>query len=235
MKRTKKEDCKDTIRMILKKLETLLFEVHKSNADIFSLEDAPLYGSVNSFGGMLNREYGYGTSTARDALKEMIDAGEVIKNSEGYYTLSDGSVSQNIVTSLSSQMYATILPTVQSIYIEVPDNMAYVLEKRLNNYVARNDKRFYTIAHNLLLLLDLEIPTDSNIVQKDFCLETLLEKHGIRLRAYDIGKTDIKGYDYDTMQSILAKEAYECYLEEINTKYSTAQIQNRKRKPTNHE
>ena len=219
MKQTKKESCKDDVRMILENLESLLSEVQKSNTDIFSLEDAPLYSSIKSFAEMLHNEYNYGYSTARDALVEMERAGEIIKSHEGYYTSSNGAHSQNIINSIASQMYATILPNVHSIYIEVPDNMAHLLEKSLNNYVARNDKRFYTVAHNLLLLLDLEIPSESSVFQKAFCLESLLEQHGIKLRDYNISNTEITGYSLDTWSSMQAEEEYRKQFEENSSSH----------------
>lgn len=202
--KAKKRLCKNQIKELLKDLDYTREDASLEDIQIESIPNLPLFNSANSFGHYLESNYGFKFATARNAVRELLKDGIIYICDDGYYSLSSNKHSSITTNNISSHIYATILPVENASYIEVPNNMAYVLSDELNTYLYRNDKRFYAISHNLLLLLDLKIPSDVNIVEKDFDIYQFLQKHGIPIKDYNLSQKNIRGYDEN---SFLGKQA----------------------------
>ena len=217
-----KTKAKKIIIESLRELETALDEAEKSGTSIKEIAPNLLFTSVKSFSEELGKRKMFSTFTARDALQELIDDEEIIKSKQGYYVLKRNS--KKIDNIIKYQLYATPLPLENQNdsvhYIEVSDNMAPFLADLFNKSMQRNDKRFYSVAPNLLLLLDLEIPTGFNIAEKQpFNLVSFFKSYGITVRDYNTVCQEIKG---KTHNEVLEEEfdfAAEIHDAEINSPY----------------
>lgn len=188
MKVSLKENCKNLIRKLLKELENISRDAKENNTPIQILCKEKLYYNVSAFAKYLEDNYKYKYSTARDAIQEMEDEGEITREVNGYFELRYAS--KKISNIIQNHLYATILPLeTQSdsvYYIEVSDNMAPFLAELFNTTVQRNDKRFYASAPNLLLMLDLAIPEEFDICEKKpFNLTSFFKGFGIIVRDYN--------------------------------------------------
>lgn len=202
MKATKKDECKKLIREILKTLEVLSDEAERNNTPIYEVCSDLLFQTVSGFSQAIQTKYGYNESTARNAINEMESDGEISKEAHGYFELKRSS--KKIDKIVKHQLFATPLPLKNqndsAQYIEVSDNMSPFLAELFNKSMHMNDKRFYSVAPNLLLLLDLAIPESSEIAVKEtFNLSDFLNDYGIAVRDYNIVHQEIKGTTYTEM------------------------------------
>lgn len=206
----------------LRELENILAEAEKNDLAIEELTSELLFYSVNSFATYLQKTEGFSKSTARDAIQKLEDSEIITKSKQGFYVLKRDS--KRIDNIIKYQLYATPLPLENQSdsvhYIEVSDNMAPFLADLFNKSMQRNDKRFFSVAPNLLLLLDLEIPARFNIAKKQpFNLISFFKSYGITVRDYNTVCQEIKG---KTHNEVLEEEfdfAAEIHDAEINSPY----------------
>lgn len=213
---TDKDRCKRDILKILKELEIVIEEAEKEGITASEIDSDLIYYNVKSFGEALSKHARYSSSTARDAINELEDNGEIAKNKHGFYELAR---SKNISTIIKYGMYITLLPVLNqtqgTYYMEVPNNSAQFLADLFNQSVSRNDKRFYAIAHNLLLMLDLELSAKHNIVEKKpFNLKSFIKEYGITVRDYETIINPIEGFTDEEIEeqnfhSALMQRQYE--------------------------
>lgn len=201
---TDKEQCKKAILKILRVLESSLEEAEKNGIPRSEFESELIFTSVDSFAKAISTDSHYSKSTARDAIKELEDERQISRRFSGFFELTKSKKIEKIV---KTNLYVTPLPVLNqnngNHYIETSDNAAPFLANLFNNYTARNDKRFYSIAHNLLLMLDLELSHEQDIVQKnDFDLVSFIKSFGIFVQDYDTLICPIDGFtDDDILKS----------------------------------
>lgn len=220
MKLTKKERCKNLVVEIIKDIDNSREEAALEDILIETIPDLPLYDSVRSFAEYIAANYEYNFATARNAINELLKKGIIFQADDNYYSLSTSKHTHNVTNNIASQMYATVLPVEQAMYIEVPNNMAFIMVNELNRFLHRNDKRFYAIADNLLLLLDLSIPSESDIVEKNFDIFKFFSKHGIPIKSYNLTQKSIKGYNEETFLGMQAESDYKEHLTEVSPDYT---------------
>lgn len=197
-----KQKAKRIITKLLRELETALDEADRSGIPIEEIAPDLLFPSVKSFSEALGATEMFSISTARDALQDLIDNEEITKSKQGFFVLKRNST--RIDSIIKYQLYATPLPLekqTESIhYIEVSDNMAPFLADLFNKSMHRNDKRFFSVAPNLLLLLDLAIPSELSIVEKQpFNLTSFFKSYGITVRDYNTICQEIKGKNFEEL------------------------------------
>ena len=193
---TLKEQAKKFVIKILKELDSVMDEVERSGGDIKAIVPELIFTSPNRLATDIEETGKFNKSTARDAIKELLDKGIITMSSDNYLVLVPEVKKVN--NYIPHQLYATPLPLNTSedsvYYIEVSDNMSPLLTDLFNKSVQRNDKRFYSIAHNLILVLDLAVPEDSEtIVKSPFNPVSFLKEHGITVRNYNKTYQNIKG------------------------------------------
>ena len=136
-------------------------------------------------------------------------------------------------------MYITLLPVLNqsqgTYYMEVPNNSAQFLADLFNQSISRNDKRFYAVAHNLLLMLDLELSDRHSIVEKKpFNLKSFISEYGITVRDYETLLTPITGFtenefEEQAFNSALMQKQYEEEQQEMFSGKIADEVQNRKK------
>ena len=200
-----KERCKKDILKLLKNLEIIIDEAEKEGHSANEIETDLFYYNVDSFSKALSKNTSYSKYTARDAINELESTGAIAKTKHGFYELATNS--KDISKIVKYSMYITLLPVMNqpqgTYYMEVPNNSAQFLADLFNQSVSRNDKRFYAVAHNLLLMLDLELSAKHNIIEKKpFDLKSFIKTYGIGLRDYETILTPIEGFTNEEINEI---------------------------------
>lgn len=219
-----KEKAKVIIKKLLRELDTMLDEAEKSGVSIHEIAPELIFNNVNHFAEELSNSCGFSKSTARNAIQELENDGEIEKSKHGYYELKHDT--KKIDKVIRYQLYATPLPLQSQHtdihYIEVTDNMSPFLAELFNRSMQRNDKRFYSVAPNLLLLLDLASPPELELIEKKpFDLSAFFKEYGISVRDYNAVCQTIQGQtfedDFDASFEIHATESSSLYSGKLNT------------------
>lgn len=196
---TEKEQCKKAVLKILRELEALLEEAERDGIPLSEFQSDLMYKSVQPFATAISINSNYSASTARDAINELIKAGRISIQENGFFELTK---SKNIAKIVKNSLYVTPLPiqgqSNGTHYLETSDNAAPFLANLFNKSTSRNDKRFYSISHNLLLMLDLGLSHEQGILgKKEFDLVSFIKSFGIFVQDYDTLICPIDGFTDD--------------------------------------
>ena len=201
---TEKEQCKKAVLKLLRTLESQLEEAEKNGIPLSEFQSDLMYSKIKPFADAISNNSRYSSSTARDAINELIKAGKISIQGRDFFELTK---SKNIAKIVKNNLYVTPLPVLNQTncthYIETSDNAAPFLANLFNKSISRNDKRFYSLAHNLLLMLDLELSNAQDIVcKKEFDLVSFIKDFGIFVKDYDTLICPVDGFtDDDILES----------------------------------
>lgn len=166
-KSNKKQNCKDYILQILEEFEAEFQEnsVNGRLKDGFVSEYR--FQTSKRLAEYLEENTDVAYSTAQEVIREL--QGKEVKGTKGdaliYFDKENRCFRIQPARSLNNKQYYsnvsyTFLFPQEMTYLEVSHNMAFSIAMQLNEYFPKNDIRTYALAPNLLLCIDLEIPSN---------------------------------------------------------------------------
>lgn len=164
-KSNKKLNCKNYILQILEEFEAEFQENSVNGRIKEGFVSEYRFQTSKELAEYLEENTDVAYSTAQEVIREL--QGKEVKGTKGdaliYLDKENRCFRIQPATSLNNKQYYsnvsyTFLCPQEMIYLEVSHNMAFPIAMQLNEYFPKNDVRTYTLAPNLLLCIDLEIP-----------------------------------------------------------------------------